>query len=144
MGFHRLPLALGSLSLQPHIPLPRLVLFSRLHSFVLLRTHVHNRLDLRVSRLPSKSLPLGIIGILSDCFAGFNFEGAGGRSQVGGGFLVYCRPARYVVICRFGIGLRFWPHFRLRPGFFGFHLIWSGFGYPGWRVANRIKSKSRV
>ena len=83
------PCALASLSLQPHTPLSRLVLVSCLHSFVLLRTHVHNRRDLRVSRLPSGRRvyvctpwnhrdPFGLFRF------DFNFEGAGGRSQVGG------------------------------------------------------------
>ena len=107
----------------------------------------------------SVCVPLGIIGILSDCFALtliLKEQGAGARWGVSGqrrhpppgckrtctcdnmplfhhcglfpvvlaGYspkpaiilrlLVYCRPARYVVICRFGIGLSFWPRFRLR------------------------------
>ena len=33
---------------------------------------------------------------------------------------MHCRPARHVVICRFGIGLGFWPHFRLRTS----RLLW--------------------
>ena len=67
------PCALGSLSSQPHTPLSRLVPFSCLHSFVLLRAHLHFALPLALLASPRGGVcvcvTLGIIGILSDCFS---------------------------------------------------------------------------